>query len=83
MNSHLEWFFGSLKSECLNRLILFGEYATCNAVRQYLDHYHSDRCHQGWGNQLIAPMAHPPNTDREIETTDLVGGLLRSYRRAA
>ena len=43
MNAQLERFSGSLKSECLNRLILPGEQATCNAVRQYLDHYNADR----------------------------------------
>jgi putative transposase len=83
MNAHLERFFGSLKSECLHRLILFGERATRNAVRQYLDHYHADRCHQGLGNQLIVPIAHPPDTGKKLETTERLGGLLRSYRRAA
>jgi putative transposase len=43
MNAHLERFFGSLKSECLDRLILFGEKAMRNAVGQYLFHYHTDR----------------------------------------
>jgi putative transposase len=37
MNAHLERFFGSLKSECLNQLILFGEKATRKAVREYLE----------------------------------------------
>ena len=60
MNAHLERFFGSLKSECVNQLILFGENATRNAVRQFLIHYHTDRCHQGLGNELIVPMEHPP-----------------------
>ena len=36
MNAHLERFFGSLKSECLDRLILFGEKAMRNSVNQYL-----------------------------------------------
>ena len=35
MNAHLERFFESLKSECLHRLILFGENAMRNAVNQY------------------------------------------------
>ena len=83
MNSHLERFFGSLKSECLNQLILFGENATRNAVRQYLDHYHKDRCHQGLGNHLIEPLHSLPDTTKVIETTERLGGLLRSYRRAA
>ena len=34
MNAHLERFFGSLKSECLDRLILFGDRAMRNAVNQ-------------------------------------------------
>ena len=83
MNAHLERFFGSLKSECLDQLILFGEKALRNAVRQYLEHYHIDRPHQGLGNELIVPMEHPPDMDSEIETTERLGGLLRSYRRAA
>ena len=83
MNAHIERYFGSLKSECLQRLILFGERSVRNAVREYLAHYHNERCHQGLGNQLIVPMAHPPDTGNEIETTERLGGLLRSYRRAA
>ncbi len=83
MNAHLERFFGSLKSECLNKLILFGEKAMRNAVREYLDHYHTARCQQGLGNKLIVPMERPPDINAEIETTERLGGLLRSYRRAA
>lgn len=83
MNANLERFFGSLKSECLNQLILFGEKATRKAVRKYLEHYHAERCHQGLGNELILPMEHPPNLDADIESTERLGGLLRFYRRAA
>jgi len=83
MNAHLERFFGSLKSECLDRLILFGEKATRNAVSQYLAHYHAERPHQALGNELIVPLEQPPDTSTKIETTERLGGLLRSYRRAA
>ena len=38
LNAHLERFFGSLKSECLERLILFGERSLRRAVRAYLEH---------------------------------------------
>ncbi|MDC0935384.1 integrase core domain-containing protein [Pirellulales bacterium] len=83
MNAHLERFFGSLKYECLRRLILFGEKSARNAVRQYLEHYHTERCHQGLGNKLIVPLERPPDVNTEIKTTERLGGLLRSYRRAA
>lgn len=83
MNAHLERFFESLKSECLARLILFGEKAMRNAVGQYLAHYHTERPHQGVGNDLIVPMNQSPSPDDKIETTERLGGLLRSYRRVA
>ena len=83
LNAHLERFFGSLKTECLHKLILFGQSATRKAVNQYLEHYHAERCHQGLGNDLIVPMAHSPDVNAELKTTERLGGLLRSYRRAA
>lgn len=43
MDAHLEPFFSSLKSECLNRLILFGEKAMHHAIGQYLAHYRAER----------------------------------------
>ncbi|MDE0865968.1 MAG: hypothetical protein OSA98_19440 [Rubripirellula sp.] len=42
-----------------------------------------DRNHQGLGNELIVPMVRPPDMNAEIGTTEYLGGLLRSYRRAA
>jgi transposase InsO family protein len=83
MNAHLERFFGSLKSECLDRLILFGERSLRNAVNQYLEHYHTERPHQGMGNRLLEPFDQPTTADGKIESTERLGGLLRSYRRAA
>ena len=83
MNAHLERFFGSLKSECLDRLILFGENAMRNAVKQYLSHYHTERPHQGLDNELIVPMQPSPAMNANIESSERLGGLLRSYRRAA
>ena len=83
MNAHLERFFGSLKSECLNRLILFGENSLRNAVGQFLFHYHTERPHQGLGNELIESIEHPQDVSKKIETTERLGGLLRSYNRAA
>ena len=42
-NAHTERFFGLLKSECLDRLILFGERSMRNAVKPYLEHDHIQR----------------------------------------
>jgi hypothetical protein len=83
MNAHLGRLFGSLKSECLNRLILFGKKAGRNTVNSYLAPYHAERPHQGLTNELIVPMEQPMVDDANIESNERLGGLLRSYRRAA
>ena len=56
LKAPLERCFGSLKSGCLHKLILFGETAMRKAVRAFVTHYHTERNHQGLDNELIAPM---------------------------
>lgn len=74
------WLFSLLY---VDRLILFGEGSLRNALREYLVHYHTERNHQGLENRLIIPFERPPDTDAPVVTTERLGGLLRSYRRAA
>ena len=83
MNAHLERFFGSVKTEYLHKLSIFGETSTRRAVRSLLAHYHTERIHQGLNNELVVPVDRLPDVDAEIETAERLGGLLRSYRRAA
>jgi len=54
-----------------------------NILRVISVHYHTERCHQGLGNSLIEPLEFQPGVNGKIETTERLGGLLRSYRRAA
>lgn len=83
MNAYMERFMRSIKEECLNRMIFFGESSLRKAVTEYLIHYHEERNHQGLGNQLIVPFEKPPDISKPIETTERLGGMLKSYRRAA
>ena len=41
-------------------------------------HCHTERNHQGLENDSIVPMVTPPDMDAEIETSELLGGMLRS-----
>ena len=51
------------------------------ADREFVAHYHADRPHQGLGNELIDGA---PSTGKgDIVETERLGGLLRSYHRAA
>jgi len=55
------------------------------ALVQYLEHYHTERPHQGLGND--PPLAGPPSSDKTDGGTfirhQLLGGLINVYRREA
>ena len=52
-----------------------------------LEHYHIERPHQGLGNEppVRAGPAPPPisSANTEVECVEPLGGVLKSYRRAA
>ena len=54
LNAFAERFVGSVKSECLDRIVPLGETHLRATVRAFVDHYHEERPHQGLGNELIA-----------------------------
>ena len=83
MNAFAERWVLSVKSECLDRMILFGEDSLRRVLREYGAHFHQDRPHQGLGNNLIAPEPDDDSPTGQIVESERLGGLLRSYRRAA
>ena len=83
LNSNIERFFGSLKSECLGRMIFFGENSLRRAIRSYLEHYHGERNQQGLHNEVIDPSDEIGAVAGKIECRERLGGLLRYYHRAA
>ena len=83
MNAYAERFVRSIKSECLAQVIPIGEGHLRRAVREYVDHYHGERNHQGIGNRLIDSSVDVSRTRGSIECRERLGGLLRFYHRAA
>jgi putative transposase len=83
LNAHLERFFGSLKSECLERMIFFGENTLRTAIEQFLEHYHAERNHQGLDNQIIEPEDDLGRCEGVVRSRERLGGLLRYYYRDA
>ncbi|GEP61959.1 helix-turn-helix domain-containing protein [Reyranella soli] len=45
LNAHAERWVRSVKEECLSRVILFGERSLWRALREYVDHFHTERNH--------------------------------------
>ena len=71
----------SIKRECLDHLILFGQAHLERVLREYVAHYHTERPHQGLGNELIHAV--PATEDGEVVVRERLGGLLNSYHRSA
>jgi len=83
LNAWIERFMRSIKSECLDRMIFFGQDSLRRAVREYLAHYHAERNHQGLGNTIIAPVPCPTNAVGRVRCRERLGGMLRYYHRDA
>ena len=83
LNAFAERFVLSIKSECLDRLIFFGEAQLQRAVTEYVLHYHGERNHQGLENRLISGQSPAANTDGEVRCRQRLGGLLGYYHREA
>jgi putative transposase len=81
-NAYAERFVRSIKHECLNRVIPFGERHLRLTITEYVEHYHRERNHQGLGNELIDG-APPVDGVARIRRRQRLGGLLNYYCRAA
>ena len=82
LNAFAERFVKSIKSECLDRVILIGEGSLRRAVDQFCDHYHRERNHQGLENKIIEPVFTQSRAG-EVNCRERLGGLLRYYYRDA
>jgi transposase InsO family protein len=58
-NAYAERFVRSIREECLDHLILFGERRLLRTLDEFVAHYHRERNHQGLGNELITPETPP------------------------
>ena len=64
-------------------MIFFGEQSLRSAVSAYLDHYHTERNHQGLENKIIQPSQEVGQVAGKIECHERLGGMLKYYCRSA
>ena len=82
LNAFAERFVRSIKSECLESMILFGEKSLRHVVDEYLKHYHAERNHQGLGNNIPFPdkrTCAPIAMEGKILKDERLGGHLKFY----
>ncbi len=88
-NAHMERWVGSVRRECLDRLLIFGRRQLQHVLRVYVRHYNRQRPHRAL--DLRPPDSRTRSTVREntplqalhIDRRDLLGGLIHEYERAA
>ena len=83
LNAYAERFVRSVKEECLSKIIPLGTTMLCRSLREYIDHYHLERNHQGIGNRAILPMQSRSQPTDKIHRRVRLGGILNFYQRLA
>jgi hypothetical protein len=60
-----------------------GERHLRKAVKEYTEHYHQERNHQGLDNELIEKVTDGPKMDGTVACRERLGGILNYYYRRA
>jgi len=83
-NSFAERYVGTLRRECLDHLLIYGERHLRRILAEYARHHNEHRPHQ---SREQRPPLHEPgqvaDVTARIKRTHVVQGLISEYRRAA
>ena len=85
-NPHAERFMRTIRSECLDHFVIFGGRHLRFLLNEFIQHYLTDRYHQGIGSQIIRSQASPSTNGRPlgaIRCRSRLRGLLNYYCREA
>jgi transposase InsO family protein len=89
--AHAERWVGSMRRECLDRLLIIGRRHLERVVAAYTLHYNEHRPHRSLGQR--PPLALPPRDEQQassevlrldrLRRRDRLGGLIHEYQLAA
>jgi putative transposase len=93
-NAYAERFVRTVRSECLDHLLIVNARHLERILRSYAKHYNSHRPHQGLSQEIPAPTLPSPLLDaipaqqshshpRHVRRKDRLGGLIHEYELAA
>jgi putative transposase len=84
-NAHAERWVGTLRRDCLDRLLIWNRRHLDGVLRTYVAHYNRHRPHRSLLLQppeaRVAPTTQPPT--RGIHRSEILGGLINEYKAAA
>jgi transposase InsO family protein len=89
-NAHVERWVGSIRRECLDRLLILGRRQLEHVLRIYVQHYNGRRPHRALDLEPPDPTpadaaarGDPPTPLTTLRRRDLLGGLIHEYQLAA
>jgi putative transposase len=82
-NAYAERFVRTIRTECLDWLLIVGRRHLEHVLRIYIQHYNRERPHRGLA--LHPPQPRAPALPRvgDVQRRDRLGGLVHEYHRAA
>ena len=83
LNAYAERWIGSVRRECLARVIPLGERHLRQIIQEYVEHYHRERSHQSLSNQLITATNDNAAVGGPALRRQRLGGVLNFYHREA
>jgi putative transposase len=82
-NAYAERFVRTVRTECLDWLLIVGRRHLAHVLRTYIQHYNRERPHRGLALQPPEPLQDKPRPDGDTRRRDRLGGLVHEYHRAA
>jgi transposase InsO family protein len=86
-NAFAERFVGTIRRECLDRVLILGHRHLERVLTEYVAHYNGHRPHRSLSQLAPLDAKPPPPIDdpkpRELHRTDAVFGLIHEYRLVA
>jgi putative transposase len=79
----MERFVRTIKEDCVNRMLFFGEDMLRSTIGEFVIHYHEERNHQALDNQLLTNPAGNDNPRGRLRRRERIGGMLNYYFREA
>jgi len=88
MSAHAERCVQTLRTECLDHILIPGERHLAHLVREFLIHYHEQRPHQAKGDVPLCDADRDESRilkfpTGEVKCRSRLGARLRHYHRAA
>ncbi|MDC1142329.1 integrase core domain-containing protein [Planctomycetota bacterium] len=80
-NGYVERVIGTIRRECLDHVIVFGENHLREVLKEYVEYYNSSRTHLGLDGDC--PDGRETEHEGRVFSVPWLGGLHRTYRRNA